>query len=146
LLGGPVAIAELAKRAAQEDESVLTYFGILRTELFRLFLNAKEAGRVGDASLIAKRLVDVLGAIGKLTGEVREAAVSIHNVQNNISAPIVFGDPEIAKFQATVIKALRQFPAAREAVIEALDDQHLLATEARPRPALAQIEGVCSGG
>jgi hypothetical protein len=31
------------------------------------------------------------------------------------------GDPEVAKVQATVIRALRPFPEARAAVVEALD-------------------------
>jgi hypothetical protein len=137
LLGGPIAIRELAKRAAEEDESVLTYFAILRTQLFALFLDAKNAGRIGDANMIARRLTDVLQCIGKLTGQLREAGITIHNQMNNITQPVVFGDPEIARFQGLVIRALRDFPAAREAVIEALDHERLLDDGARPRPPLA---------
>ena len=61
-----------------------------------------------------------------MTGELRKHADSIGatvNILNGVvqQQPIVMGDPEVAKVQATVIRALRPFPEARAAVVEALD-------------------------
>jgi hypothetical protein len=52
LIGGPVAIAKLAQRAAEEDRSLIDYLSILRSELFHLFLSAKERGLTFDAASI----------------------------------------------------------------------------------------------
>jgi hypothetical protein len=66
LIGGPVQIARLAKRAVEEDRSLLDYLSILRSELFRLFMDAKQRRLTYDASSIAQRLLNVLEAIGRL--------------------------------------------------------------------------------
>jgi hypothetical protein len=99
LIGGPLAIQQMARRAAAEDQTVMVYFSILRGDLFRLFQRAKTEGRVADASLISRRLIECLEAIGRLTGELRQAGITIHNQQNNIAAPVIFADAEVAKFQ-----------------------------------------------
>jgi hypothetical protein len=44
LIGGPVAVARLAKRAAEEDRSLIDYLAILRSELLHMFLAAEGAG------------------------------------------------------------------------------------------------------
>jgi hypothetical protein len=123
LIGGPVAIAKLAERAAEEDSSLLDYLGILRSELFHLFLQAKEHGLTFDAASIAQRLLNVLEAIGRLNGQLRQAGITV-NVTNSVNSgpTLVLNDPQIIKMQATIIRALGPFPEARAPVVAAFRD------------------------
>jgi hypothetical protein len=122
LIGGPVAIAKLAERAAEEDRSLLDYLSILRSELFHLFLAAKERGLTFDAASIAQRLLSTLEAIGRLNGQLRQAGITINNVNAVSSGPttLVLNSPEVIKLQSTIISALSNHPEARGAVIAAL--------------------------
>jgi hypothetical protein len=79
LVAGPIQIDKLAKRAAEEDRSLLDYMCILRSELLHLFLSAKERGLTYDAASIAQRLLNTLEAIGWLTGQLRAAGITINN-------------------------------------------------------------------
>ena len=125
LLAGPIEIDRLANRAAEENRSLLEYAGILRSQLFKMFQEQREAGRAYEASLIASKLLAILELIAKLTGELRaSSAITINNQVNG--APVPTGDVEIAKVQALIIRALRPYPEARAAVIEVLEDAHLI--------------------
>jgi hypothetical protein len=139
LVAGPVAIAKLAKRAAEEDRSLLDYMSILRSELLHLFLYAKEKGLTFDAASIAQRLLNVLEAIGRLNGQLRQAGIVINNSVN--AAPtIVLNDPSVIKMQSTIIRALASFPEARAAVVAALrelDGQTGMGMNGRHGPPLA---------
>jgi hypothetical protein len=123
LIGGPVAIRNLAKRAAEEDRSLIDYYTILRSELFHLFQEARERGLTFDCASIADRLLRTLDGIGKLTGQLRAAGINI-NVANSVNAgpTLVLNSPEIVRLQSLIIRALSQFPEARAAVISALRD------------------------
>ena len=90
-----------------------------------MFQEQREAGRAYEASLIASKLLAILELIAKLTGELRaSSAITINNQVNG--APVPTGDVEIAKVQALIIRALRPYPEARAAVIEVLEDAHLI--------------------
>jgi hypothetical protein len=120
LIAGPVAIRNLAKRAAEEDRSLIDYYTILRSELFHLFQEARERGLTFDCASIADRLLRTLDGIGKLTGQLRAAGITINNV-NSVSGPtVVLNSPEIVRLQSTIIRALSPFPEARAVVIGAL--------------------------
>jgi hypothetical protein len=120
LIGGPVAIRNLAKRAAEEDRSLLDYYGILRSELFHLFQDARQRGLTFDCASIADRLLRTLDGIGKLSGQLRAAGITINNV-NSVSGPtVVLNSPDVIRLQSTIIRALSQFPEARAVVIGAL--------------------------
>jgi hypothetical protein len=82
LIGGPVVVARLAKRAAEEDRSLLDYLSILRSELLHLFLAAKERGLTFDAASIAQRLLNTLEAIGRVNGQLRQAGITVNNVNS----------------------------------------------------------------
>jgi hypothetical protein len=133
LIGGPVVIAKLAERAAEEDRSLLDYLSILRSELLHLFLAAKDRGLTFDAASIAQRLLNVLEAIGRLNGQLRQAGITV-NVANSVNSwpTVVLNDPQIIKMQSAIIRALSPFPEARAAVVAALRD--LDAQTPRPRP------------
>jgi hypothetical protein len=128
LLSGAATIAELAERAAKEDRSLVDYLSILRSELLRLFLRARDDGKVFEASHIAQRLLSTLESLGKLTGQLRSAGISITNingaVSNSVSSgpTLIMNDPQIVKMQATIIRALAPHPEARRDVIAALRD------------------------
>jgi hypothetical protein len=123
LIAGPLQIAQLAKKAAEEDRSLLDYLCILRSELMHLFLSAKERGLTFDAASIAQRLLSTLEAIGKLNGQLRQAGITINNVAGNITnQTAILGSPEAARLQSTIIRALADEPSARAKVIAALRD------------------------
>ena len=86
LICGPLKIQRLAEKSAEEDRSLLDYLGILRSELFHLFLDAKARGLTFDAGSIAARLLQTLEAIGRLNGQLRQAGVVVNN--NQINGPI----------------------------------------------------------
>jgi hypothetical protein len=119
LIAGPVQIAKLAQRAVEEDRSLLDYLSILRSELLRLFLSAKQRGLTYDAASIAQRLLNVLEAIGLLNGQLRQAGIVINNTVGSSNQTIVLNSPEVARLQSVIIRALSPFPEARAAVIEA---------------------------
>jgi hypothetical protein len=148
LIGGPVAIANLAKRAAEEDRSLIDYYAILRSELFHLFQEARERGLVFDCASISDRLLRTLDAIGRLTGQLRSAGITINNV-NAVSGPtVVLNSPEIVRLQSTIIRALSPFPEARAAVVGALRDLDAQTTapfyEWPPRGAAGRFCGACN--
>jgi hypothetical protein len=118
LVGGPGMIARLAERAATEDRSLIDYLSILRSELFHLFLAAKERGLTFDAASIAQRLLSTLEAIGRLNGQLRQAGITINNV-NAVSSGPTLNDPAVIRMQAAIISALSPFPEARGADLEA---------------------------
>lgn len=132
LIGGPVAIAKLAKRAAEEDRSLIDYLSILRSELLHLFMNAKERGLTFDAASIAQRLLNTLEAIGRVNGQLRQAGITINNVNSVSTGPaIVLDDPAVIKLQTAIIRALGPFPEARAAVVAALRE---LDSPMQPKP------------
>jgi hypothetical protein len=128
LVGGPGMIARLAERAAEEDRSLLDYLGIIRSELMHLFMQARDDGRVFEASHIAKTLLGCLESIGHVNGQLRAAGISITNINGSVSSSVntgptlILNDPQIIKMQAAIIRSLAPFPEAREAVIAALRD------------------------
>jgi hypothetical protein len=75
-----------------------------------------------DAASIAQRLLNTLEAIGRLTGQLRAAGITINNsVAGTVNnQTLVMGSPEVVKVQSAIIRALAPFPEARACVIEAL--------------------------
>jgi hypothetical protein len=100
---------------------LLDYLSILRSELLHLFLAAKDRGLTFDAASIAQRLLNVLEAIGRLNGQLRQAGITV-NVANSVNSwpTVVLNDPQIIKMQSAIIRALSPFPEARAAVVAAL--------------------------
>jgi hypothetical protein len=123
LLGVPATIADMAAAAAKEDRNILDYLSILRSELLRLFMKAKEHDSLRDASHIAQRFLETIETIARLNGQLRQAGIVINNNAVGVvnSGPqIVMNDPQVIKMQSTIIRALARHPEARADVIEAL--------------------------
>jgi hypothetical protein len=125
-LGAPLEIGKLAERAAQEDRSLIEYLGIVRSELMHLFTQAKDSGKVFEASHIAKSLLSCLESIGRVNGQLRAAGISITNINGAVSNTVnagpalIMSDPQVVRMQSTIIRALARHPEARADVIEAL--------------------------
>jgi hypothetical protein len=132
---GPAKIARLAEVAATENQSVVEYFGILRSTLFgQLDRLAAKNDHAGVAA-IAARLTDVLQQIGKITGVISGIASSTivnitHNTQILNSAP--FSD-----LQAGLIRVCAQHPEARADILSLFRD--LDARYGAPAPKLIDV-------
>jgi len=107
-----------------EGAAVLEHLQNIRGKLYVLFDGAIEAGDAYAGALMANRLHDNLAMVAKLTGELaKHVAPSVTNI---------FINPLFADLQATLIRTLAGFPAARVAVIQALRE-----IEARGAPLAA---------
>lgn len=115
-LAGPIALHQLAQRAADEGVSLLDYLSIMRSTLFRQFDVAASVGDHHGVGMISGRLLETLREIGKLTGELTKATGNIQ-INNNL---LVLQSPLFAEAQSAVISALASFPEARHAVIREL--------------------------
>src|SRR5262249_41554052 len=115
-LAGPIALHQLAQRAADEGGSLLDYLSIMRSTLFRQFDVAASVGDHHGIGVISGRLLETLREIGRLTGELSKAGGTI-TVNNNL---MVLQSPLFAEAQSAVISALAPFPDARLAVIREL--------------------------
>lgn len=133
MLGGKVAIAELAAKARAEDRSLLDYFAVVRHELFNLFRSAIAKERTHDSAIISGRLLAVLVETGKLTGELRQqataASVTVNNL-NAVGAPP--GDASHARELAAIVRCLRPFPEAQRAVLAVLGEDGRTGDTAHP--------------
>ena len=115
-LAGPIALHQLAQRAADEGVSLLDYLSIMRSTLFRQFDVAASVGDHHGVGLISGRLLETLREIGRLTGELSKAGGNV-TINNNL---MVLQSPLFAEAQSAVIAALAPFPDARIAVIREL--------------------------
>ena len=113
LIAGPVPIAKLAAYAASEGESVLDQLKNIRTKLYRVFDSASEANDRNGASQLAGKLHENLQLVAKLTGELVRSTAP--NVTNILLAP------DVLELMNEIRMAVSPFPAARAAVVEALD-------------------------
>jgi hypothetical protein len=119
LLAGPVKLEALAELAAAERLSLLQYLQILRSTLMSMFQQSAQQGSAHNASITSGRLIQVLNAIGRLTGEMEVVAQGGTQITNNT---LVIGSPGFAKVHAVILAALAAFPEARLAVVDALRD------------------------
>jgi hypothetical protein len=110
-----VPLAELAQKAASEGLSVLQYLSIVRSTLMNAFQLAANVGDRNGTAILAGRLNETLRTIGQLCGELGDMARI--TINGNVN---VMNHPQIAGLQASILKALGPFPAAREAVVMAL--------------------------
>jgi hypothetical protein len=117
---GPAKIAELLDVVTEENQSVLDYYGILRSALFYQFDNLASKNNAPGVALLAGKLIDVLGAIAKVTGQVSTFANStIINVQNNVQ---ILNSPPFADLQSGLLRVCAAHPEARGAIIALFRD------------------------
>ena len=108
-----VPIEELAERAMREGRSLMDYLSIIRHGLMSALQRASAAGEHTAHAALAKRAIEVNREIGRLTGELLNAAPVRNYVQNNIT----FSDPNtMDRMEAMLIERLQPFPGALQAV------------------------------
>jgi hypothetical protein len=134
-LAGPVQLQELAAKAADTGSSVLDHLHAVRTVFMGHLANMTESGDGRGAAFVAGRLTATLETIARISGELGELARSTtYNITNNVA--VLTENPAFLKVQASLLRALADFPDARAAVVAALRD---LDTGNVPAPAAAKV-------
>ncbi len=123
---GPVQREALAARVAEESEAVIDHHRAVRAGLYELYNAALEAGDRTGGSMIAGRLIEVNGAIARITGQLATSPLIQNNTVN------FYGSPEFAQFQADLVRVLCRFPDAREAVLAEFERLETAATDTPP--------------
>jgi hypothetical protein len=119
-LGGPIQLQELAAKAADTGGSVLDHLHAVRTVLMGHLANATEAGDGRAAAYIAGRLTATLATTARISGELGDLARSTtYNITN---VAVLTENPAFLRVQASLLRALADFPDARAAVVAALRD------------------------
>jgi hypothetical protein len=135
-LCGPAQLAELAEKTATEADSVLDHLRMVRTVLTGQLAAMNEAGDGRGVAYVAGRLTSVLEVVARLTGQMGSMAQSINIT--NVAVPTEH--PAFLKMQATMLRALAPYPAARADVVAALrrlDQENTPAV--LPSPPLGQV-------
>jgi hypothetical protein len=138
---GPVQLQELAAKAAEQGGSVLDHLHAVRVVLMGQMSTMVEANDGRGVAYVAGRLTTVLETIAKISGELGDLARSTtYNITNNVA--VLSEHPAFAKLQATMLRALAEFPDARAAVVAALrglDSENAPAATARPAIGIAKV-------
>jgi len=140
LIAGPAKLDELAQRAAAEQLSLLDYLSIIRSALMNLFQLAAQQGSHHNAAMVSGRLIQVLGTIGRLSGELQIYATGGTTITNNT---VVVNSPVFARLQGVILSALAPYPEARTAVISALrsvEDEETPTAPPGPTPKLLEVD------
>jgi hypothetical protein len=117
---GPADMEMLAQKAAAEGDSVLDYLKICRGALLAQLASMQIAGDSRNVAYVTGQLVRTLETIAKCTGELGDLARSAtYNITTN-NVAVLSEHPAFAKLQATMLRALADHPAARQAVVAAL--------------------------
>ncbi len=112
-----VPLSELLARATDEGMSLLDYLKIVRNTSITVMLAAASMNDFTGTAAGAKRALETLKEIGRLTGELLNAAPVRNYVQNNIS----FADPKsMDRMEAMLVERLAPFPGALQAVMAGL--------------------------
>jgi hypothetical protein len=114
LIAGTVPLGKLADLAADEGAALIDHFRLLRGTLYLTLQCAVDAGDRAGVASVAGRIVEVLNAMGKLTGELtRASGVTINN-------NLIMSSPIFVDLETTLLRVLAPFHDARVAVIAAL--------------------------
>jgi hypothetical protein len=130
LIMGPVQREALAARLSEESSSVVDHFKAVRAGLYELYQGALAAADFNSGALLAGKLHENLNSVARLTGQLATSPlVQVNQQVNNY----FLNDPNFARFQADLIRALSPFPDARAAILAAFERLEAAPVE---RPAL----------
>jgi hypothetical protein len=130
---GPAKIADLANAAADESRSVIDYLAITRSILMNALDKSAQAGKPYEVDRLSGRMVEVLAAIGRITGEVAQFASTTINIQNNTQ---ILNSPVFTELQAGLLAICVAHPEARADIIALFRD--LDARHAAPAPRMIE--------
>lgn len=134
-LAGSGEVLKLVEAAAREDQELIKSYVLNRKIATNRMMACVELGDVGGINLMIARINDTNAAIAKLTGQVGNLNLTLHqhNVVNNF-----IGSPEFVKMVALSGQALIAFPEARVALMDAYRD---FGGDAAPALSLPMIDG-----
>ena len=115
-----VPIRELAAKAAEHGGALLDYYQIVRATLFRQFQTVAAHNDVQAVNNTSRALLEVLREIGKLTGEMLNAAPVTNITTNNYN--LFTQSPAFTELQAMLVQRLAPHPEALAAVLAGLDE------------------------
>jgi hypothetical protein len=115
---GPAKIADLANAAADESRSVIDYLAITRSIIMNALDKSAQAGKPYEVDRLSQRMVEVLNALGKITGEVSQLATTI-NVTNNVQ---VLNSQPFMELQSGLLQVCARHPEARADIIALFRD------------------------
>ena len=117
-LAGTSVVADLVAEAAKEDRSLLDGYRLNRKIATNRLLACAEVGDTSGLNLMLARLNETYLGIAKLTGQIGQLSVSLH--QHNTTINSVIGSPEFGELVAVTVGALCDFPDARRRVVDAI--------------------------
>jgi len=132
-LVGATTIEQARERAAEEGGSVLSYLAITRSVLVGQLMAQAEANSASGVATIAGRLLDVLTALGKLSGEIQATAAPSTVINNTIG---ISAAPAFPDLMQGLLHISRAHPEARADII-ALVDRLNGSPAPMPRPVAA---------
>jgi len=110
------------------DAGTLEQLRVIRAGLFRQFDLSVEMGDAKSIAPIAAQLIKIATTIGEHTGELRKAIGSTQTVNQLVVSP------DFIRFRATILRALKPYPEAMQAVmtaLAALDREEIISGEAK---------------
>jgi hypothetical protein len=134
-LAGPAKLSELANLAALESKSLLEYLGIVRSIVFGQLDRSAQRDKPYEVERLSGRAVEVLQAIGRITGELSSFTSQNINITNNSVA--ILNSAPFMDLQAGLLQICGRHPGARSdivALFRQLDEKHAA-------PAARMIEG-----
>ena len=130
-----IPIKDLAAKASEQGVALLDYFAIIRGTLMSQFQMAASLNDRHATATIGRALVEVLREIGKLTGELLNAA-PITNINNYA---FFLNSPAFADLQAMLVCALADEPAALQKVLAGLEALEAKASD-KNEPGLIEMK------
>jgi hypothetical protein len=119
-LVGPSRIAELAQVAVAENQSILDYLAVLRSILVAQLDRMATANDADGVAKISRPLLDVLKALGRVTGEINSLAAStIINVSHNTT---ILNSAPFTDLQAGLLRVCQAHPEARQDIVRLFRD------------------------
>lgn len=130
---GPARMMELADFASKESENVIDYLRIIRSSLLWRLDQMADSNDHQSYGILAKRLLETLDKIARITGQIADYTAKTINVTNNTQ---ILASPPFADLQAGLLQLCARHPEIRPDVVGLFRD-----LDQRYATPIAAIEG-----